>query len=132
MRPKAVSAAALALVGLVFASPVPAAANGDGEKSEARTKVRHAAKHAYYARYAPLYKEDPYAWSYSPRGYYPYYNSGYWGPASYMKWRNRVHLNVWITQPPYYRYYKAWGYPRPWNNREWHREHDGFTHRWHW
>jgi hypothetical protein len=132
MRPKAVSAAAFAVVGLVLASAAPAAADGASEKSEARARSSHAAQHGYYARYAHLYKVDPYAWSYSPRGYYPYYNSGHWGPAKYLKWRNRVHLNVWNTQPPYYRYYKAWGYPRTWHNRDWHAENHGFHHRWHW
>jgi hypothetical protein len=125
MRPKAVSAAVLAFAGLVLVSAVPAAADGT---SEAKARYAHR-----YPRHAYAFKVDPYAWNYSPRGYYPYYNSGYWGSASYIKWRNREHLNVWNTQPPYFRYYKAWGYPRRhWDNREWHAEHHGFHHRWHW
>lgn len=130
MRLKTLLAAALALVGLALA--VPASADGIKEKPDGYGKVRHIKHHVYYPRYVHHYKVDPYAWRYSPRGYYPYYNSGYWGSASYIKWRNREHLNVWNRQPPYYRYYKAWGYPRDWNNRAWHAEHHGRHHRWHW
>lgn len=131
MRLKAVFTTALALAGLFLATAVPVAADGMKEKSEARGKVRHP-HHNYYARHVHHYKVDPYAWYYSPRGYYPYYNAGYWGPASYIKWRNRAHLNVWNTQPPHYRYYKAWGYPRDWHNRHWHHKEHGRHHFWHW
>lgn len=131
MRPKTVSAAALALVGLVFALSAPAAADGVKEKPEAKAKAYYG--HRHHAPTAYYFKEDPYAWRYSPRGYYPYYNSGYWGSASYMKWRNREHLNVWNQQPPYFRYYKAWGYPRKnWDQHAWHARHHGRHYRWHW
>ena len=128
MRPKAVSAAALALVGLVLVSVMPASADG----VKAKSKARHAAHHDYPARYAHHYKVDPYAWYYSPRGYYPYYDAGYWGSASYLKWRNRTRLSEWNTDHPQYRYYKAWGYPRDWNNRDWHSKEHGRHHLWHW
>ena len=131
MRLKAFLAAALALVGLAFVSP--ASADGMKEKPAGWGKTHHIKHHVYYPRYVHHYKVDPYAWYYSPRGYYPYYNSGYWGSAHYIKWRNREHLNVWTQQHPRYKYYKAWGYPKPhWNHREWHHAHHGRHHRWHW
>ena len=60
--------------------------------------------HSGYARYAHLFPEDPYAYRYEPRGYYPYYRSDYWRPAKYVLYRNRVHYNVWNTRPPHFRY----------------------------
>lgn len=131
MRLKTVSAAAIALAGLIFAPMTPAIADGMKEKPVHRAKPHHAKPH-HHAHYGHYYKVDPFAWHYSPRGYYPYYNSGYWGPASYIKWRNREHLNVWNQQPPYFRYYKAWGYPRDWDNREWHYREHGRHRPWHW
>lgn len=69
---------------------------------------------------------DPYAYRYEPRGYYPYYNSGYWKPASEMRKRKR----------PYYEhpaYYPAWGYPSPsYRHRAWHAYHHGYIRHSHW
>ena len=65
---------------------------------------------------------DPYSYRYEPRGYYPYYNSGYWGPA-HVK-RARTHL------PPYY---AAWGSDRAgYHHVEWHNRHYGGHRRGEW
>jgi hypothetical protein len=84
--------------------------------------------YGYYPRYthvyATHYATDPYAYHYVPRGYYPYYNSGYWRPASEVR-RKRHHARV--------PYYKAWGYPqRHYNHHGWHAEHHGYIRRDHW
>lgn len=52
-----------------------------------------------------LYRYDPYSYYYTDRGYYPYFNSGYWVPRAAMKTRYRY---KYLGQP--YRYYPAWGY----------------------
>jgi hypothetical protein len=52
-----------------------------------------------------LYRYDPYSWYYNPRGYYPYYGSGYWVPRAEMRYRYRY-----VYFGPQYRYYRAWGY----------------------
>lgn len=79
--------------------------------------VRH---WVYYPRYHHHYHRhpvtDPYAYRYVRPRYYPYYNSGYWRPASVMhKRRARYH------QPKYYR---AWGRNkrvyRTYHSRRWH------------
>ncbi len=132
MKLKTLLAAALALIGLAILSPEPASADGV-RKPDGWGKTRHIKHHVYYPRYVHHYKVDPYAWRYSPRGYYPYYGSHYWAKAKYVKWRNREHLNVWNRQPPHFRYYKSWGYPKKhWHHRAWHAKHHGYHHRWHW
>lgn len=68
--------------------------------------------------------EERYSYRYEPRGYYPYYNSGYWRPASEVRRRKR------LVQPPYY---QAWGDNRSdYNHRRWHEEHHGRHHIGHW
>jgi hypothetical protein len=91
--------------------------------------VRH---WGYYPRYNHVYSvdyvTDPYAYRYEPRGYYPYYNSGYWRPAAEVRWKRAHRYN--LVQPPYYR---AWGYPkRHYQHRRWHAEHHGLIRREHW
>ncbi|MFM7085350.1 MAG: hypothetical protein ACKOW3_10180 [Hyphomicrobium sp.] len=49
---------------------------------------------------------DRFAYRYRQPCYYPYYNSGYWKPTSYLRKRPRFHYDI----PPYY---PAWGYPSP-------------------
>ena len=48
--------------------------------------------------------DDPYAYRYVRRPWYPYYNSSYWVPAEAMK--NRYHYSY---AGPKYRYHPAWG-----------------------
>jgi hypothetical protein len=125
MRLNAFAAGFAALVSLAVVIPdyalADGASNGDRER-----RVRHASR-AHY-----VFKVDPYAYQYSPRGYYPYYGSAYWSPTAYVRQRDRLHYNVWNTQPPRYAYYPSWGYPRAWNNRAWHEEHHGRHRPWHW
>lgn len=65
---------------------------------------------------------DPYEYRYEPRGYYPYYNSNYWGPPRIKRFRGHV--------PPYY---AAWGAPRRgYNHVEWHVRHYGGHRRGDW
>ena len=48
--------------------------------------------------------DDPYAYQYKRRAWYPGYNSGYWVPAAEMKNRYRYSYTG-----PKYRYHPAWG-----------------------
>ena len=67
---------------------------------------------------------DPYAYSYEPRGYYPYYNSDYWRPAAELRYRRACCKPVLVLPP----YYQAWGYPKPYSmHRAWY-----VRHRHHW
>ncbi len=52
-----------------------------------------------------LYRYDTHSWYWAPRGYYPYFNSGYWVPRAEMKTRYRYKY-----LGPRYKYYPAWGY----------------------
>jgi hypothetical protein len=126
MRMKSMLAAAVALAGLITAVASPAAAwhRKPAGWGEVQT-VRH---YGYYPRYnhvyAVHYQTDRYVYRYEPRGYYPYYNSGYWRPAWQV--RRRKHYGL----PPYY---GAWGYPVPaYQHRAWHRRHHGGHHIGHW
>jgi len=116
----------LAAVTAFGAVPMQQAA-ADGMKD--RRKASVVRKDAGHQRY--VFDADPYAYRYSPRGYYPYYNSGYWSSAGYVRARNLEHYYNWIDiRPPYF---EAWGHPRKdWNNREWHARHHGYIrrHRW--
>ena len=51
--------------------------------------------------------DDPYAYRYVRRAWYPAYNSGYWVPAEQM--RNRYRYSY---TGPKYRYHPAWGIDR--------------------
>jgi hypothetical protein len=52
-----------------------------------------------------LYRYDPRSWYYKQRGYYPYYDSGYWVPRAAMRYRYRY-----VYHGPRYQYVPAWGY----------------------
>ena len=104
------------------------AADLDGRVIKKRS-YQHRAPHV--RRY--VLREDPYAYAYEPRGYYPYYRSDYWRPADYVRHRSRLHYNVWNTRPPDFQYYKSWGYPvRHWHHKEWHAWSHGHHRPWHW
>ncbi|HPG88406.1 MAG TPA: hypothetical protein PLD46_02050 [Hyphomicrobium sp.] len=86
-------------------------------------KVRHT---VYRPRYHHVYVNydyaDPYAYRYTPRGYYPYYNSNYWGAPRIKRFRGHL--------PPYY---GAWGAPRrDYHHVEWHKRHYGGHRRGDW
>lgn len=84
-------------------------------------------KHLYRARpvVGAYIVTDPYAYRYEPRGYYPYYDAGYWRPQC----ASRSSCVPREFQPPYW---KAWGYPKPWYNREFHAIYHGRIRPWHW
>jgi hypothetical protein len=133
MRLRSILSILVALASLGFAAPDQASAFGyerhrpDGW-GHART-VRH---WVYKPRYNHVYYVDPYAYQYSPRGYYPYYGSKYWVPSQVMRERKYAHYHNWNVQPPRYRYYRSWGYPKKhWKHKAWHRKHHGYHHRWH-
>ncbi len=66
--------------------------------------------------------DDYYHYYYDPRGYYPYYNSGEWGPRRVNRFRGNL--------PPYY---GAWGAnKRNYRHVEWHRRHYGGHRRGDW
>jgi hypothetical protein len=92
-----------------------------------RVVVHYGYTPRYHHVYARKVYVDPYAYRYEPRGYYPYYDSGYWKPAHVMrKQKRRRHY----ARPPYY---QAWGYPdRHYRHRAWHRHHHGRIHIGHW
>lgn len=127
-------ALAAGIAGLTLASAAPATAFGCHTSCppEGWGKSRVVRHWVYYPRYTHVCNVDPYAYQYSPRGYYPYYNSGYWTSAATARRRARAHYYHWNTQPPRFRYYRYWGGPARWNHTEWHRRHHGFHHRWHW
>jgi hypothetical protein len=62
---------------------------------------------SYHRHYRSDWRYDPYRYSASPRGYYPYYNSGYWRPTHELRYR-LDHYRPYAGLPPYYR---AWGHP---------------------
>jgi hypothetical protein len=121
----------MSLLGLVAvvgfsAAPVQQAA-ADGLKDRRKASVVRKVAHYRHS----TFDVDPYAYRYSPRGYYPYYNSAYWSPARYVRERNRARYYHWIeARPPYF---KSWGHPRKdWHQRRWHAEHHGYIRRHHW
>lgn len=132
MRLKSLLAVAVAATALGLAAHEPAGAT-DLARAAApagwgRTQVIN--HWAYYPRYHRVYRvhatTDPYAYRSEKRGYYPYYNSGYWRPAHEMRYRYRRHFAL----PKYHR---AWGYPKTsYNHREWHYRHHGRHRPWHW
>ena len=100
---------------------VPQSASASGWARE-RT-VHH---WVYYPRYHHVYVShraiDPYGYSYTPRGYYPYYNSHYWGAPRIKRFRGVL--------PPYY---AAWGAPRRhYRHVKLHRRHYGAHRRGDW
>ncbi len=77
-------------------------------------------------RVRPYHRDDAleryYSYYYSPRGYYPYYNSGEWGGPIIRRHKEPL--------PPYY---GAWGAPnRRYYHVEWHRRHYGGHRRGDW
>lgn len=133
MRLKSLLAALAALVCLGIAAPQQASAfdlHRDRPAGWGHTRDVH--HHVYYPRYRHVYHVDPYAYRYSPRGYYPYYGSHYWAPAYALRKRNHMRYHHWNAQAPRYKYYKAWGYPKHWHHRKWHAKHHGRHYPWHW
>lgn len=130
MRLKTMLAALAALICAGFAAPQKADAFGYRDRvPHGWDNVRTINHYVYYPRYRHVYHVDPYAYQYSPRGYYPYYGSAYWVPARKILKRNHYHYHHWNVQAPRYRYHQSWGYPK-----HWHGHHAyGYRryHRWH-
>lgn len=131
MRSKHLWAGLAVVAGLGLIAAQPAAAGDRGYRAWDRG---HDYRPAHYpARvYAPArpvvagyFVTDPYAYRYEPRGYYPYYDAGYWRPLCGGK------LNC-VPRPYQPPYWKAWGYPKPWLNRPFHRVYHGRIYPWHW
>jgi hypothetical protein len=127
MRLKSLLIAGFGLLTLAITSPASAYFWDRPDQPRGWDNMRTVRHWVYYPRYNHVYLRhgatDPHAYSYSPRGYYPYYNSGYWVPAHKIR-RHRRHL------PPYY---AAWGSPkRGYHHVEWHRRHHGGHRRGDW
>jgi hypothetical protein len=133
MRQRIFAAVLAVLAGLGLAAQQPAEATCRYGCAPAGWGTVRTVQHwGYYPRYQHVYSvhyaTDPYAYRYEPRGYYPYYNSGYWRPAHEMRHR-RSHLYAKVKVP----YYQAWGYPkRGYHHRSWHARHHGRIHIGHW
>ena len=136
MRIRFITALAAVVLALGFAAQAPANAGGCWRNNCAPAgwgTVRTVKHYGYYPRYAHSYQTayvtDPYAYRYEPRGYYPYYNSGYWRSAHEMRVRRAHTYRGYATVP----YYQAWGAHRHgYNHRRWHcRHHGGHAHH-HW
>lgn len=130
MRIKSLIAAAAALATIGLANPQSAHAFGfDRDRQpDGWGKDRVINHFVYYPRYVHHYHVDPYAYRYSPRGYYPYYNSGYWRSASQVRARNHKHYHHWNVQGPKFKYHSSWGQPKDWDS---HEHKGGQYHRWH-
>lgn len=130
MRTKTWLTVTAAVVAMSLASPAPSHASGDREAAEGSGRARPNKHYVTYPRYVQNYQVDPYAYRFSPRGYYPYYAAGYWASSRDVTARKRLHLRSWNGSPP--KYYKSWGYPRRWQHQDWHDENHGFHHFWQW
>lgn len=112
-----------AAVGLALMPVAAEAGHRRAPRGYGEVQVVH--HYGYYPRYRHVYHSDfytdPYAYRASPRGYYPYYNSGYWRPTNELRYR-RACCRPFAALPPYY---QAWGYPnyRYVKYRKWHRGH---------
>jgi hypothetical protein len=90
----------------------------------AQPVTRWVYKPNYTYRYKLHSHSDPYRYHYQPRGYYPYYNSGYW------RSRRAVHRRYKFRHP---RYHRAWGaHRRNYHHRSWHYRHHGPHKKGHW
>ena len=127
MRLKSLLALATGVIAVGIAAPQSASAFFDRPDQPAGWDRLRTVRHwVYYPRYNHTYlthpETDPYAYHYSQRGYYPYYNSGYWGPAHVHRQHN--------TLP---HYYAAWGAPKHgYHHVEWHYRHHGGHRRGDW
>lgn len=118
------------LVSLTLSHAPVSAADLDGPAVKKKRIAHHRAHSVRHRYFVP---EDPYAYQYEPRGYYPYYRSDYWRSAAYVRYRSRLHYHAWNTRPPHYRFYRSWGYPlRYWPHSKWHAYYQGGHRPWHW
>jgi hypothetical protein len=125
MRLNSLLAIAATAIGLVTLSPAPADAteyrslNWRVDRQDVPPgwgNVREVRHWFYYPRYHNHYlthgQTDPFAYESDPRGYYPYYNSGYWKPRHAIR-NERAHF----VKP---KYFKAWGANKAhWDHATW-------------
>ncbi len=98
MRLKSLMALAVTIASLgMVAAPQPASATfwDRPDQPAGWGHVRTVRHWVYYPRYRHVYVKhtttDPYAYRPAYRGYYPYYNSGYWKPLAEMRHRAKPH-----------------------------------------
>ncbi len=131
MRHSTTFALIAGLISALFAAAAPAAAT-DFQRADVphgwahERLVRH---WVYYPRYQHVYYSnsatDPYAYKPEARGYYPYYNSGYWKARRHVA-KNRANFKHPV-------YYKAWGANRKhYTHNKWHSQHHGRHEHGHW
>lgn len=128
---------AAAAVALFAGTAVPDTASAAHKRHHHHAKHHHHVKrvvaavpHVHYSAYANVYAIDPYAYSYQPRGYYPYYGSQYWVPAPWVYARNHALYNHVVVAPTRYDYGPSWGYPKTWCHKAC-RYHGHHHHRGH-
>lgn len=129
MRLKTFLAVLFAAMSISFTASAPASAFDWDRPDQPRgwDRMRTIRHWVYHPRYRHIYLHrsatDPYQYHYAPRGYYPYYNSMYWRPATKLR---RAHNKL----PPYY---QAWGArKRGYKHVSWHRRHHGGHRRGDW
>jgi hypothetical protein len=137
MRYRLLLAAVVAIFALGFVAPQRAEAFVGWYDRDSRSAGLGHSRAVRMWHYRPRYRyrvhsyQDPYAYRYEPRGYYPYYNAGYWRPA----WTQR---NRYAYQARAPRYHAAWGYGarrcghrhhRRWHARGHHHRHQHRCHR---
>lgn len=128
MRLKCLMALAATALSLGVAVPQSASAfNWDRpDQPDGWGRMRTVRHWVYRPHYNHVYlthpRTDPYAYSYKPVGYYPYYNSGYWGPPRIKRYSGSLPA-----------YYAAWGSPRAgYHHVAWHNRHYGGHRRGDW
>ncbi len=121
---------ALAAIALSFGIAAPQSASAFGwdrpDQPAGWGRLRTVRHWVYRPHYNHVYlthaATDPYAYRYEPRGYYPYYNSGYWGPPRIKRYSGSL--------PPYY---PAWGANKHnYHHVAWHKRRYGGHRRGHW
>ena len=122
--------AATILLGMAAVMPAAATDLHHTKAPHGWGRAQAVTHHVYYPRYRHVYLvhgyTDPYAYRPAYRGYYPYYNSGYWKPLAEMRHRAKPHYAL----PAYY---PAWGYPKKnYHHKKWHYKHHGHHYPWHW
>lgn len=108
MRLVSIFALAAGLAAIAATASTPVTADGVQAKRPGKVLLRRHAEPRFahvFNRYGyPATAEDPWAYSYEPRGYYPYYNSNQWRPHAEMRYRYRYDFALGD-------YYSSWGYP---------------------
>lgn len=117
------------LMSLILGTSVEASHRAPRGWGKDRVVHHHVYRPRHHHVYEVEFTTDRYAYTAEPRGYYPYYNSGYWRPVAELRFRKRC-CRHYSELPPYY---QAWGYPnRYYRHKDWHWRHHGHIRRGHW